>query len=366
MQKKIIALAVAGLMSGAAFAQSNVTIYGVADMGYVHSSSGNSASKSSNEIDSGNLSGSRLGFKGTEDLGNGLKAVWTFEFGTLTLDGAGAGTNAIGNTRQTFVGLSGNFGTVVAGRLQTPGYNFAAKYDTMGASIFSPVNQLSDNPTVGGGIGLSISARDALGRQDNAVAYVSPNLSGFTIVGAYAAGEQARDNVAGTDPMDVWALSVDYDMGPLSVGFTHHNVNDFGGVSGTDQTENAFGVNYDFGIAKLSASYQTSKTDAGGTNVANVKLYNIGARFKAGSNGTVGVSYARLTDKNMGAGTADGRAAAWGVDYQYAFSKRTTGYAGYTRMTNNNNLAYDLLNSNANPAAGDRVSQFGFGLRHTF
>jgi predicted porin len=366
MQKKIIALAVAGLVSGAAFAQqSNVTIYGVVDHYYANGKNDDSV----NTFNAGGLSGSRIGFKGVEALGNGLSAVYTLEYG-LTSDvnaGLGAGGSA---ARQSFVGLTGGFGTAVIGRLQTPGYNFGVKYDAMGASIFSPVGQLSDNNT-GAGIGLSISGRDALARQDNAVAYVSPNMSGFTVVGAYAFGTGGEaTNVGGaTDPQNIFALSVDYDMGPLSVGFTHHNVNDFGNASGTDQTENAIGVNYDFGIAKLSGSYQTSKTDTAAAvgNVADVRLWNIGARFKAGANGTVGVAYGRMTDK---APANDLRATSWAVDYQYALSKRTTAYAGYSRISNDSNTNYVLQNLGAtfiaNNAAGDNNRQFAVGLRHTF
>src|SRR5574343_864641 len=106
MQKKIIALAIAGLASTAAFAQTNVTIYGVADVGYAHLRA--DGKKSMNNIDSGLLAGSRIGFKGVEDLGNGLKALFTLEY-ALAMDTNGSvgqidspwsGTA----TRQSFVG----------------------------------------------------------------------------------------------------------------------------------------------------------------------------------------------------------------------------------------------------------------------
>ncbi len=352
MQKKIIALAVAGLVSGAAFAQSNVTIYGVVDHYYAHGSgNGNSV----NVFNAGGLSGSRVGFKGVEALGNGLSAVYTLEYALASDVGAASWT---GTARQSFVGLTGGFGTAVVGRLQTPGYNFGVKYDAHGASIFSPVGQLTDNS------GMSISGRDALARQDNAIAYVSPNMSGFTVVGAFAFGTGGENvKTGGVNPQDIFALSVDYDMGPLSVGFTHHNVNDLAGVGGNDQTENAIGVNYNFGMGKLFASYQTQDTDIGGANVVDAKLWNIGARFGAGANGSVGVSYARLSDD---AGAGSDRAKSWGVDYQYAFSKRTTAYAGYSRVTNSNGLNYGLTNLGTSANFGGKESQFALGLRHTF
>lgn len=358
MQKKIIALAVAGLMSGAVMAQSNVTVYGVADAYWAHGSgNGNSV----NVINSGGLSGSRIGFKGTEDLGGGLKALFTFELGTISLDAGDANNNGIDGTRQSFVGLSGGFGTVVAGRLQTPGYNFAAKYDAHGASMFSPVGQLSDNA------GASISARDALGRLNNAAAYVSPSFGGLVVTAAYAYGQGGENVKTGAvEPQNIWGVDVEYDNGPLSVGLAHHNINDLGGVGGTDQTETALGVNYDFGMAKLFASYQVGKSETTAATTFDGKLWNIGARVKAGAAGSVGIAYAQGKDD-----VSNGKAKSWGLDYQHALSKRTTAYAGYSRVSNNSNVAYGLLNvgstATAVAAGGNgKESQVGFGVRHTF
>lgn len=369
MQKKIIALAVAGLVSGAAFAQSNVTIYGVVDTYYAHGSASNAkATESVNVLNAGGLSGSRLGFKGTEALGNGMSAVWTLEFGTLDQTVGDANNVGIDNTRQSFVGLTGGWGTAVAGRLQTPGYNSAVKYDAMGASIFSAAGQLSANNQKGGATCLSISGRCALARQNNAVAYVSPNMGGITVVGAYAfgtGGENTKDQGSAKDPQNIWALSVDYDAGPLSVGFAHHNVNDFQGNAGTDQTENLIGVNYDFGVAKLSGSYQWSKTETSSTELDKSRIWNIGARFPVGM-GSVGVAYGNFRDKNMGTTDNDGKATSWGLDYQHNLSKRTTAYVGYTRVSNNDHLAYGLGNVASAPGNDGRESQFAVGLRHTF
>ena len=125
MQKKLIALAVASLASGAAFAQTNVTMYGVADVGYMYSTGdagrvGNVPIPGTNTfsgINSGLLAGSRLGFRGEEALGNGLKAVFTLEY-SLNLDNnSGVGNTGGLNARQQYVGLShSGWGTVALGR----------------------------------------------------------------------------------------------------------------------------------------------------------------------------------------------------------------------------------------------------------
>ena len=114
MQKKIIALAVSGLLSGAAMAQSNVTIYGNIDAGYRHASG---SGLTSNGIDASNWTTSRLGFKGTEDLGNGMKAVFLLEYPLSNDLNAPIGGSSFA-ARQQYVGLTGDFGSIVAGRLQ--------------------------------------------------------------------------------------------------------------------------------------------------------------------------------------------------------------------------------------------------------
>lgn len=182
MQKKIIALAIAGLASTAAFAQSNVTIYGRADIGY-QSRGGNDGgvqgTQHKGEIASGLNSGSRIGFKGVEDLGNGLKTVFQAEFG-IALDQqttVAATTNATSNTntatwtnRNSYVGLAGGFGTVVAGRLDGVRYGIYGKYDAF----------------ANGGIGNFTQMTTQYDRADNAIAYISPTYAGFNLVLAHS------------------------------------------------------------------------------------------------------------------------------------------------------------------------------------
>ncbi|PKO55512.1 MAG: porin, partial [Betaproteobacteria bacterium HGW-Betaproteobacteria-21] len=132
MQKKLIALAVAGLMSAPVFAQSNVTIYGIVDMGYKNLGNNvNSAVGNRSAIDSGQYSGSRLGFRGTEDLGNGLKASFVLETG-INVDNGGFNQGNTAFARQSFVALSGGFGTVALGRQYTPQHILMSAVDPFG------------------------------------------------------------------------------------------------------------------------------------------------------------------------------------------------------------------------------------------
>src|SRR6185295_7772753 len=134
MQKKLIALAIAGLASTAAFAQSNVSIYVRVDYGFMQRGGGDGAVADrgvKNEFASGIQSGSRIGFKGAEDLGNGLKAIFELEY-SLAVDQGTTAATQWGN-RHSYVGLTGNFGTVVGGRLDGIRYGIFTTYDPFGA-----------------------------------------------------------------------------------------------------------------------------------------------------------------------------------------------------------------------------------------
>jgi predicted porin len=382
MQKKIIALAVAGLMSGAAFAQSNVTIYGVIDQYYANGSADNAGALREDKfsgINSGGLSGSRIGFKGTEELGNGLKSVFVLEYGTLDTTSGSANNNGMDNFRQAYAGLTGGFGTVVAGRLQHLGYNWATKYDSNGASIFSPIGQLSDNA------GLLNTGRGGNARVDNAVAYISPNLNGFTLGAAYAFGEQVEDSgttVGGLPATDtvkdtqaIYQFAADYDNGPLSVGGVYTKATDVGGTlygaNGTDVTDWGIGIKYDFGMVTPFFMYQDVEVDAPvAAGDTDVKLWQIGARAPIGAAWNLGLSYGEI-EVDPAAATSD-NADIWSLDVQYSLSKRTTLYAGYSSLSNDNGLAFEFKNlrgsSGRSVAAsnGSDGDMLAIGMRHTF
>ncbi|MFV0371351.1 MAG: porin, partial [Azonexus sp.] len=284
MQKKLIALAIAAAASGAAFAQTNVTIYGIADVGYVGVDA--DGGKFQHNINSGVLSTSRIGFKGAEDLGNGLKAIFTLEYGLAMDQDAGIGTNGGGlGARQQFVGLTGGFGTVVAGRLQTAGLDYTVAGSALGGSAaVGAINQVSANadfPLLNSG-----------SRANNAVAYISPSFGGVTVALNHsrltesAADDDIKDNTA-------TLVAVNYDGGPLTAGLVYGKVDvektigtpagvaNIGGVvtpvpavptakaKNADATEWGLRAGYDFGVAKLQAAYQRAKLEQAGGDLKN-------------------------------------------------------------------------------------------------
>ena len=370
MQKKLIALAVAGLVSAPAFAQSNVTIYGVADAyvgsfsGDITNGAGNKDGARVNGVNSGGMSGSRIGFRGAEDLGNGLKAVFTFEQ-AINLDNA----SGIEGARQQFVGLAGGFGTVVAGRLQTPGYDWGAKYDPMGAAVFSPMGQLSDSRV------MTISGREGLARVENALAYISPSFSGLVVKAAYAFGEQ--DGVDTTAPVTdeerqgVLGLSADYTNGPAAVGVVYHGLSNIAGIDGLDQDEWALGGSYDFGVVKAIASYQQSKLDSAAGDYKS-KLWQVGASVPVGAAGAAHVAYAQLKGDDSG-----DKAKSWALAYTHSLSKRTNLYAAYIQVDFDENAQIESAATipgvtgnysfgGVRAEADEKYQGMVVGVRHTF
>lgn len=344
MQKKLIVMAVAGLVSGAAFAQSNVTLYGIADLGYRHSS-GTGVSKSG--IDSGGQAGSRIGFKGTEALGNGITALFNLEY-SITPD-----TNSgISGARQTFVGLTGDFGTVVAGRLQPMAKAVSDKYDTNASTWFSPVNSLEKaaGSTINNGARLS-----------NAVAYVSPKMDGLTAQLAYSfAGASELDgNAYSGDAERVFGLGLDYDNGPFSASFIYHRATDLGNVANNDAKDMLIGGSYDFGAAKVVGTYSTVKRDAADTKD---KIYELGVQVPVAAMDKIYLGYANLNKDG-----SNNDSSSIGLSYIHNMSKRTSFYAGYQRVSNDDGAKVTVFgNGGAAVGFGKNSSGYGLGVTHKF
>ena len=356
MQKKLIALAVAGLASTAAFAQTNVTIYGLVDYGYSYRWDGKSLGNqipnantgtpnSQSQLNGGQSLGNRIGFKGTEDLGNGLKAVFLLEQGFF-LDTGMQQTSGSQFTRQAYMGLSGNFGTAVGGRLYSPHYTFVSGLDPFGAgtvgrynNVYSPGAAVGNN-VVGG------SLMDPV-RLDNAVAYISPSfLGGLTATLAYSNNAAAQEDAnSNSNNNTVYAGLLKYDNGPITVGANYHYIN--GGSRLSDNTPTVVGVksvqnatlggSYDFKVVKVMALYSWNEVDytvnpafTGNTSGnATINNYMLGATAPFGK--FVGKASYIYSDGNTSAG-GDAQQFAIGLDYN--LSKRTALYSAYSFIDN--------------------------------
>lgn len=327
MKKSLIALAVLAA-SGAAMAQSSVTLYGIADV-WVGSVKGDSEAltvgdKSVTTMGSGGLNGSRIGFMGSEDLGGGLKAIFKLEQGVNLTNGAANGFN-----RQSYVGLAGGFGQVTFGNTWT------AMDDILGASNSGFDSALSASNNV------LVVPMVYASNPGSTIKYVSPSFGGFSGGVSYSMDGDS------TVKEDVTDFSLSYANGPVAANFAYQVQGEdiFGGAK-TKLT--ALNGSYDFGVAKLLASYGQTKID-----VLKATDYQIGVDVPLSAAMTLSAGYARSTD-NAAAG--DGERTGYGVAVGYSLSKRTTAYAGFRT-------------SKMDDAAGTKIDEdrlIAVGLRHTF
>ncbi|MCE1183677.1 MAG: porin [Rhodocyclales bacterium] len=388
MQKKIIALAVAALASSAAFAQTNVTVYGVADA-YVGSFKTDDA-KRATQVNSGGLGASRIGFKGAEDLGNGLKAIFALEY-RLDIDAnAALGTNAgvSGPARQQLVGLTGGFGTAVAGRLQTTAYDWAVSYDVLAGTAISPLQNVTGATTLinGGKVGFIIGGTANGARAENAVAYISPSFGGVTLAynRAYLAEQNYTDTKAsGVDVSNAAdMLSANYKAGDLAAGVVYTRVKDrstatLANSGNYDQvTDWAVGASYDFKVVKALATYQRTKAkgSAAGNSWSDKadSAWSVGLAAPVSAAGTIIASYAKNSIKSSDTpllSPAD-NTKSYTLAYTHGLSKRTTAYAGYTSIQRDNGILLSVNNvannTLATGAGGRDTTAFVAGINHKF
>jgi len=346
MKKSLLALAVLGAFAGAASAQSSVTLYGKIDVGGVYDSGAIGTNAKSVRISSGVSGGSRLGFKGVEDLGGGLKASFQIETGFCADSNAGApnfctgGNNFMG--RQAHVDLSGGFGNVALGRQYTPGFLNVTTVDPFGTGLAGQVTNLFDE------------AGSAKGnpRVNNAVIYTTPNMGGFTASAMFGAGEKTGDWKAGRSV----GFSGTYAGGPLYVGLAYNKINNAATPTASAKKDWNVGAVYDFGMLKAHGLYQSVK-DAGPV-YQDAAEYMLGVSVPMGQS-TILASYVNHNDKTSVNRDAD----QYGVGYYYALSKRTSLYSAYAHIKNKNGATFTVGNATE---AGTGNSAFNLGIVHNF
>ena len=386
MKKSLLALAVLGAFSSAAFAQSSVQLYGIIDLGVAHYSNGNS---SVTNLGTGIQSGSRIGLKGTEDLGGGLSAFFDAETGFCANGGNGtANTSNVGPYctggpggqgfmgRQAFAGLKGNFGAVSFGRQYTLTFLDQANIDPFGYGLTGTISNIG---TIG-----------APARASQSMIYQSPNFDGFNVAGMYVFGDGLGSTTLGqTQSTGAYNLHAGYNNGPIMVGLDYLKVNNVPYTSAAAiaalpalptpaqlASANAVGVgqkhimlvgSYDFGVAKLAGMYaQNQLTNGNGLNGDKLDVWMLGATVPVGP-GALLASYTVQQDKT----TAGKGAKQYAIGYTYSLSKRTNLYTSYAHISNDtgaNFTVQDATGNNDAPVVGTGFTSSGFalGIRHQF
>jgi predicted porin len=338
MQYKALAAALITTLPLFAHAQTNVTVYGVMDAAVAIEDTDAPGEKRRTVINSGNQSSSRLGFRGTEDLGNGLKAIFNIEAG-VALDTGAADSSLFG--RRSVVGLQGNFGQLTVGREYSPIASIAAATDALGQGFY--------------GSNLSAFTTNRLTRRlSNSVNFKSAPMSGFSVLAAYAAGERSTTGPSG----NLMGVALEYANGPFYIGAGYHQLER---VALEDDKEVAFGAGYKLGDFDIKANYLAA--DQAGPN-NKFEQINLGGVYTMGSN----KFFVNLQRNEIDNGA---RGNAWAVAYSYALSKRTNVYTSYGSMRNNESGTFGLNASSTNvtpvaTALGADPTAFTVGVRHAF
>jgi predicted porin len=337
-------------------AQNSLTAYGLIDMAMIRESGASAGSVT--KLTSGVSTGSRIGFKGTEDLGNGLSALFLLENGFQGDTGA-TGQGGLLFGRQAYVGLRGGFGSVLVGRQYTPEYLVVAFVDPFGSGY------VADSKNIVATSGNSLS------RMDNTVKYLSPTVAGFAVELAAAPGEVSGDSSAGKQ----FGGSLSYAAGPLQLRVGYHDRNnDTAALKHTGDARNTVvAAVYDFGFMKAHALYGVNRglNSSVLRNTANpfgrstMPVASTDSRdILAGLTVPFGphallVSYIHKDDRTA----LDQNAQQRAIGYRYALSKRTNAYAVYTRIDNRNGASYTAGNS-SEAGTGDRAASVG--INHAF
>jgi predicted porin len=324
--KKVLSLAIAAALVAPAAAMADATLFGKA-----HFIIENVDYDTGTDATSGDAWGvdsvhSRVGVKGSEDLGNGLTAVYHFEFKVNQDDGDGLGD------RNQFVGLAGGFGTVLLGRHDTPLKMSQGKFD-----------QFGDLPN--GDISDVIPGED---RVDNVIAYVSPAMGGLTLVGAAVSGEQGDGSTVGEDDalvslFDHISLAGLYSNGPIFASLAY-NTYDTGALLADNYNPSLLRGTFiwDGGMWQVGAMFSSFDFD---DFLEDADAYGLSGNIKVGANGKVKAQYLagdapRGNINDLGVtfspnitipdGTTDNDVTQYSIGYEHAMSERTILHAGYT------------------------------------
>lgn len=341
MKKSLLALAALGMFAGAASAQSSVTVFGIVDLSVNSVKNGDNTVKSMN---SNQLNSNRIGFRGVEDLGGGLKAAFHLEGAMNSDEGTGAATGGgLNFQRRSTLSLIGNFGEVRLGRDYTNTFwLLASAADAYGANGMGNGSNvyLSSKAYAGSGAGTGA-------RANNMVGYFLPGgLGGLYGNVQVAAGE-------GTNTNKYVGARVGYAAGPLdiSAAFSKTEV-----TSANDFKVTNIGGSYDFGVVKVYGLWDQRKYAA-----LKYTTYELSASVPLGQ-GEFRAAYTKGDAEGGSTGGDD--ATLFGLEYIYNLSKRTALYAQYGRATNDGTSAVTV--GIGTGVAGKNSTGYGAGIRHSF
>jgi len=347
MKKTLVAIA--ALASLSAFAQSSVTMYGVLDAGYNTTTKVSAAgvtvkTTATGGNESGAWQSNRIGFKGTEDLGNGTSASFNYEFGMAA--GTTGDLSSTGGIRQSNVELKNTgMGSVMVGRQYNPIFTVSANLDAGNANNV--------------GYGRVIYGQVATTRTSGGITYTSPTFSGVTARATYGTNTTTTDGTNAAADYNVVGGSLIYANGPLSLQAAMHETKlEKNPAAGTqnDRKESIYGASYMIGSTTLVGMIGDRKeTDLTGAQTKKRNGYQIGLRYPLTSMVDTFLTYGKATVQAAST-AAEGKASGTQAGAMYNLSKRTGVYAAYGKTTGDTSSA----------AIASSGKELAFGVRHAF
>jgi len=359
MKKSVLALAALGAFAGGALAQSSVTMFGIVDLNVMTVDNG----ERTYSMGTDGMASSRLGFRGVEDLGGGLKASFWLEAGLAPDTGRngavwGNGDTANGNqiffNRRSTVSLSNAWGELRLGRDYTATFWNWTVFDPFGTNgVGAATNLALSGALQAAGAGGTFGT---LVRANNMVAYVLPGgTQGTGLYGQLqvAAGENAPGN-------KYWGGRIGYAAGPFDIAASYGNT----GLDSQDQYDldvwNIGGA-WNFGFMKLSGFFGEISTDINGTDIGRQNWY-VGVAAPFGQ-WNLKASYGGTNGKD----SLDGiDASQWAIGVDYNLSKRTALYATWSSINNDNGANFRVSTQSSGLASGTNSTGGQIGVRHSF
>ncbi|MGZ5194129.1 MAG: porin [Ramlibacter sp.] len=357
MKKSLIALAALAWFAGVASAQSSVTLFGIVDatLAFGHGTASNKT-----QLTNSGYNSSRLGFRGTEDLGGGMSASFWLEAQLNNDNGTGAGTNTNNQTtgaapaaaggqglvfgRRSTVSLAGGWGELRLGRDYTPQFWNLTVFDPFGTNGVGTTQTLN-----------SIITGVTAVRASNSIGYFLPgNLGGFYGQGQYYLGEN-NSNAANKNDGTGYGLRFGFANGPFNVALALSRTKYLAG----DVQQNNVAGQWDFGVAKLMGEYSWDKNEA--VTSGKGRGYLVGGLIPVGA-GEIRLAYSRY---KVELAAATPTAKKWAIGYDYNLSKRTVLYTTYAHVSNSGG-AGQSLNGSTLTGTNDSSTGLDIGIRHAF
>jgi len=365
MNKKLMAVAVAGIFAAPAVALAQTTIYGTVKAEYGFASQPNTAANATrHDAEALNSGASNIGFRGEEKMGGGLAAWYQCESDLQFLGGGTTATSGSICDRNSALGLKGGFGNFYVGTWDSP------------IKRASGVTRITEETGWTGSQHITLSSAAGPANFSNRYVhtfnYDTPNMGGFTGSVQFTSLQATRNATEATVAEGrVVGLGGQYATGPLAVVAAYETRDEnrsTGGTVASDDTAWLAGVRYRIGPVTLGFTYTDMETDNGAGTTVERTAWNIAGEWQIGA-GAIRVGYALADDREGTVKVANSGAKQYQVGYWHNLSKRTKVYGAYAKLDNDSAGVYNLTGLSAGAAnvfPGDSADVVAFGLFHTF